>query len=87
MGPLSTFDLFSTNAQECLELMNLKFSAKGPYLLGIDCCHLNSPVQVLDKNGDRHPDDLFVRDNNGMAGVIPAWVIAEVLDVARRRWT
>ena len=57
---------------------------KGPYLLGIDWCHLQSKADVViseDENGrdEKHPDRWFVRQNSGMAGVIPAWKIAEVL--------
>jgi hypothetical protein len=39
--------------------------SKGPWLLGIDWCHMN------DKSGQ----------NTGMAGVIPAWKILEVLNL------
>jgi hypothetical protein len=53
---------------------------KGPYLLGIDWCHLNTTERVLEKNGDNVPNGWIVRTNAGMAGVIPAWKIAELLN-------
>lgn len=82
LDPLSDFNLFGPNAQEGIELMDLKMRPKGPYLLGIDWCHLNSQAQLLDKSGAPHADGLFVRYNTGMAGVIPAWRIADLLTFA-----
>lgn len=56
------------------------FTPKGPYLLGIDWCHLHSTEKVRGKDGKILPDGSCVRTNSGMAGVIPAWKIAELLD-------
>jgi Trypsin-like peptidase domain len=58
---------------------------KGPYLLGIDWCHLQSKAYVVidvDSSGNdvRHPDRWFVNQNSGMAGVIPAWKILDILE-------
>jgi hypothetical protein len=54
--------------------------AKGPYLFGIDFCHLNTIEPVREKNGDRVPAGWTVRTNSGMAGVIPVWKITELLN-------
>lgn len=54
---------------------------KGPYLLGIDWCHIHTVEQVREKNGEIIPDGWTVRTNSGMAGVIPAWKIAELLNI------
>jgi hypothetical protein len=51
---------------------------KGPFLLGIDFCHINNYEKVTDSNGSEIGK---VRINTGMAGVIPAWKIRELLDV------
>jgi len=56
------------------------FLHKGPYLLGIDSCHLHTIEPIRDKNGRVIPEGLTVRTNSGMAGVIPAWKIADLLN-------
>jgi hypothetical protein len=61
--------------KEAFDAMN----PKGPYLLGIDCCHLHSKAYVLNGEG-KQTDGSFVRQNSGMAGVIPAWKIAEIIE-------
>ena len=53
---------------------------KGPYLLGIDWCHLCDTSPVTDKDGKKLEYGWKVSQNTGMAGVIPAWKIAEVLN-------
>ena len=52
---------------------------KGPYLLGIDWCHIQRKAWILSREGRRIDDGWYVEENTGMAGVIPAWKIAEVL--------
>lgn len=79
MAPLSNYNLFGPEAQQHINLMDLKMTPKGPYLLGIDFCHLNKNVRIRDAADRPHPEDWFVRENTGMAGVVPAWKIAEVL--------
>jgi hypothetical protein len=80
MAPLSDFNLFGPNAQQHIDLMDLKTTPKGPYLLGIDFCHLNNNAPVRDAADQVHREGLFVRENAGMAGVVPAWKVSEVLD-------
>jgi hypothetical protein len=50
---------------------------KGPFLLGIDFCHIHRRSEV------KHPASgsagWFVEENTGMAGVIPAWKIIDIL--------
>jgi hypothetical protein len=54
---------------------------KGPYLLGVDFCHLHRRAPVREKGTEQpHSDGWYVEENTGMAGVIPAWKIAEVLE-------
>jgi hypothetical protein len=57
-----------------------QMKAKGPYLLGIDWCHIHSTNIIRDSSGSPVPDGSYVRENTGMAGVIPAWKIAEVIN-------
>jgi hypothetical protein len=54
----------------------------GPWLLGIDWSHLTSfrPVLSSDKRTAATPQQ-WVEINSGMAGVIPAWRIQEILDL------
>jgi len=63
-----------------LRALNNQMSPKGPYLLGIDWCHLCDTSPVTDKDGQKLNYDWKVSQNTGMAGVIPAWKIAEVLN-------
>jgi hypothetical protein len=55
-------------------------SSKGPYLLGIDWCHINRNSPVRATNGNPIEGGWYVEENTGMAGVVPAWKIAEVLN-------
>jgi hypothetical protein len=58
---------------------------KGPFLLGIDFCHIRRKANVLTPDGKKVEDKLYVEENTGMAGVIPAWKIAEVLNLEELR--
>jgi hypothetical protein len=69
----------STDLRVLGELAMKQLLPKGPYLLGIDWCHLNNEIRVRDKQGKELEDGWIVRENTGMAGVIPAWKIQELL--------
>jgi hypothetical protein len=56
-----------------------QLSPKGPFLLGIDFCHINRRGIVRDRFGKAVTEGWYVDENTGMAGVIPAWKIKEVL--------
>jgi hypothetical protein len=65
-------------------------AGKGPWLLGIDWCHLTNLEQVLERDGKTEVAEGWqVKSNTGMMGVIPAWLLAELLDrrelVAQRK--
>lgn len=49
--------------------------------MGLDWCHLRSFERVRDEHKNLLGEELYVRQNLGMMGVIPAWRIAEVLDL------
>jgi hypothetical protein len=51
----------------------------GPWLLGVDHCHLFSQEKVYSR-ATRQPvnDDWNVRGNTGMMGVVPAWRLGEM---------
>jgi hypothetical protein len=74
----SSVDLLS--GKTTMQEIQASVASKGPYLLGIDWCHLNRQSRVREKNGDESSEGYFVNENTGMAGVIPAWKIAEVLN-------
>lgn len=57
----------------------LENSGIGPYVLGVIWKHFGSPDEVLDKNGKEI--GAYVKGNSGLAGVIPAWRISDVLDL------
>jgi hypothetical protein len=57
----------------------IAFNPKGPYLLGIDWCHLNNLIPVINQDG-KQVEGMKVRENTGMAGVVPAWKIMEVIN-------
>ena len=57
----------------------------GPWLLGVDWAHLTSYGRVergVDEGGSRlwsRVEDLRVRSNRGMLGVVPAWRLLTLL--------
>lgn len=53
----------------------------GPFLLGIDWCHLHNYEKVLneDQKSVTKPER-WVKSHTGMAGVIPAWRLVALLD-------
>lgn len=53
----------------------------GPWLLGVDSFHIPSFEQVLTEKDPEKPADpkRWVQTNSGMAGIIPAWEIRELL--------
>jgi hypothetical protein len=51
---------------------------RGPWLLGIDHCHIFSKEKILGPNGRPINDDWHVRINTGMMGVVPGWRLAEM---------
>ena len=60
----------------------------GPWLLGIDWTHINNYSPVLRRKGSsRDPKDCvkgrWIESHTGMAGVIPAWKIRELLDTEK----
>jgi hypothetical protein len=53
----------------------------GPWLLGIDWGHLSAYEPIFEKDQQtRVAGDLFARSNTGMAGIVPAWKILELLN-------
>jgi hypothetical protein len=68
-----------------LESMKPFLAPKGPYLLGIDWCHLHNRAPVRNKEGEIEENECFVQENTGMAGVVPAWKIADVINCERFR--
>jgi hypothetical protein len=57
-------------------------SLEGPWLLGIDWCHLPNyePIYQSDKE-TRVAGNWVARSNTGMAGVIPAWRLFDFLNI------
>jgi hypothetical protein len=49
------------------------------WLLGVDWCHLYSEEPVRQPDGTRVSERSFVKQNSGMAGVVPAWKLLELL--------
>lgn len=56
----------------------------GPWLLGVDWGHINDWSPVCRDNGEPvnpgKPSEMQVRLNTGMAAVVPAWRLADMLD-------
>jgi hypothetical protein len=59
------------------------------YLLGVDWCHLHDWQLVHEKDGagKKVPVDpkQWVKTNTGMAGVVPAWKLTEILETEELR--
>lgn len=51
----------------------------GPFLLSINWGHKHTKEKVRDKKGDPISEGWEVRSNTGMANVVPAWKLEEVL--------
>lgn len=59
----------------------LEVGSSGPVMLGIDCAHLPFWTQARDHpHGNRVPD-VWVESNSGIAVVIPAWRILDLLNL------
>ncbi|MBI4183525.1 MAG: trypsin-like peptidase domain-containing protein [Proteobacteria bacterium] len=54
-------------------------SQYGPWLLGVDWCHINTYEPVIDQHGQELP--FKVRANSGMMGVIPAWRLIDLINM------
>jgi hypothetical protein len=52
-----------------------------PLLLGVDCGHVLNYEDVLDAGGKAHPYGWKVATNTGMAIVIPAWRLNDLLNI------
>jgi hypothetical protein len=50
----------------------------GPWLLGVDHCHLLNEEPVYSRTMRKPVHDWYVRGNTGMMGVVPAWRLAEM---------
>jgi hypothetical protein len=74
--------LYNPVEQFLLKDDELHYSPNGlenVWLLGVDWCHLTSKEPVRQKDGSPLAEDLFVNQNSGMAGVVPAWKVAQLL--------
>jgi hypothetical protein len=49
----------------------------GPFLLGVDWCHINDYVDAKDEYGNKLP--FKIRSNSGMMGVVPARKLLDLL--------
>jgi Trypsin-like peptidase domain len=52
----------------------------GPWLVGIDYCHIYDKEKIFDKETDEPIPNMEVHSNTGMMGVIPAWRLTEILE-------
>jgi len=54
----------------------------GPFLLGIDWCHLATFEEVLEDDKETPvPERWYVRSHSGMMAVVPAWKLQEILNL------
>lgn len=58
--------------------------ARGPWLLGVDHCHLFMKEPLRDAAGQVLGRS-FVRSNTGMMGVVPAWRLQEMFSLPDMR--
>lgn len=58
----------------------LSYPSYGPWLLGIDWCHLTRTEPVIDRQTREPIGQLVTRSNTGMMGVIPAWRLLDLLN-------
>ena len=75
-SPTSTFPFQQQREYDSL-------MSHGPWLLGIDWGHINDWAPVCREDGkpvNSNPKALQVKLNTGMAAVVPAWKLAQLLD-------
>ena len=54
----------------------------GPWLLGVDWCHIQNYETVLEEDKETPcVPQRWAKSNTGMAGVIPAWRLASLLEI------
>jgi hypothetical protein len=51
----------------------------GPWLLGLDWMHVSEHIPLREAEKDTKIKDYYVQGNSGIAGVIPAWRISQLL--------
>jgi len=52
----------------------------GPWLLGIDYCHIPGKAPVISCITGKPIADMYVKSDTGMMGVIPAWRLTDILE-------
>lgn len=64
--------LFDENTEKAI-----KTRSYGPFLLGVDWCHINDYVDARDQQGNMLP--FKIRSNSGMMGVVPVAKLSDLL--------
>jgi hypothetical protein len=54
---------------------------RGPWLLGIDHCHLFTKERIREPAGKPLENGWYIQNNTGMMGVIPAWRLFEMFSL------
>jgi hypothetical protein len=73
--------VYKRQFQEHKQVNPFQVYSDGFWLLGIDWCHLSDSAKVFDKQCEQEGSTNYaVRINTGMAGVIPAWKILEIIN-------
>lgn len=62
------------------QLLTVPFPGMGPWLLGVDWCHLRTWDDVCDFAHEPVKPPLVVSANTGMMGVVPAWKLDEIFE-------
>jgi hypothetical protein len=58
----------------------------GPWLLGVDFCHLHSHDPLWDRVASRPVnEDWVIKTNTGMLGAVPAWKLMEIVEGAEMK--
>jgi hypothetical protein len=74
-SPVFTFTLAGTPRD--IRSASVPMKGYGPFLLGVDWCHISDYVTARDQYGN---DLQFkIKSNSGMMGVVPAWNLNELL--------
>lgn len=83
-SPVFVYQMNPKNKARPSELDNIwdyTYNMRGPFLLGVDWCHLFGKEYIRDPaTGDPIPNGPYVRSNTGIAAVVPAWYLAELLN-------
>jgi len=92
-APMPTFGIWTKEGKKLLNEGKIQFpgvSKKrmnsfqmqlGPWLMGVDYCHIRWDEPILSRRTQKPiNDDWFIKSNTGMMGVVPVWKLTDIIE-------